>query len=295
VTTRCALLGYPVEHSRSPAMHNAAFAALGMDWSYEAIAVEPDRFEVVVQELSHEGFRGANVTIPHKLRALEVVAASDGSSRCGGSITDTAKAVGAVNTLTFEDGRIAADNTDVQGFLNALSERAPGAPGGMRALVLGAGGAARAVVYALGQAGAAGVSVWNRHPQRAHALVSDLERWGPPVPLMAVDEPDPGEADLIVNATSVGMPTISGVGSGDGLRTFKELPLSADYLHERQVIVDLVYRDGGTPLVRAARARGLCSVDGFDVLVHQGAASFELWTGRPAPLEAMRDGARQRH
>ena len=163
----------------------------------------------------------------------------------------------------------------------------------MRALVLGAGGAARAVVYALSQAGAAGVSVWNRHPERAQALVGDLGSRGAAVPLMAVDEPDPRQADLIVNATSVGMPA-PGAASGDELRTFKELRLSADYLHERQVIVDLVYRDGGTPLVRAARALGLCSVDGFDVLVHQGAASFELWTGRPAPIEAMRDGARER-
>jgi shikimate dehydrogenase len=283
VTTRCALLGYPVEHSRSPAMHNAAFRALGLDWSYEAIAVEPDRFAAVARGLAEQGYAGANVTIPHKLRALELA----------DEVSDVARSVGAANTLTFRAGSIAAHNTDVEGFLAALTEVAPEAPRGMRALVLGAGGAARAVVYGLLSGRAAIVEVWNRHPARARSLVGDLEPYRGRAALRAVPEPEGSLADLIVNATSVGMAPHEPVRK-TGIPDFKELRLSADDLGDRQVIVDLVYRDGDTVLVRTARARGLRCVDGLDVLVHQGATSFELWTGRSAPLEAMRDGARDR-
>jgi len=134
MTKRVALLGHPVGHSRSPAMHNAAFRELGLDWNYELLDVEPERFAEVVRDLPSQGFAGANVTIPHKLRALE---AADSAS-------SVARAVGAANTLVFADGRIHAENTDVEGFLEALRERAPGAPAGSSALVLGAGGAARA-------------------------------------------------------------------------------------------------------------------------------------------------------
>jgi shikimate dehydrogenase len=283
MTTHVALLGYPVEHSRSPAMHGAAFRALGMDWSYEAIAVEPERFDAAVRSLVERGYAGANVTIPHKLRALEVA----------DSASEVARAAGAANTLVFSSGRIAADNTDAAGFLAALRERAePEAPEGMRALVLGAGGAARAVVYALLGAGATGVSVWNRHPERALALVDELAGLAVGENLRAVPEPDAGAADLIVNATSVGM---APPGAGEpNPEDFKELRLSADALDDRQVIVDLAYRDGVTALVREARARGMRCVDGLDVLVHQGAVSFGLWTGVQPPLEAMRDGARER-
>jgi shikimate dehydrogenase len=222
------------------------------------------------------------VTIPHKLRALEV--ADRGS--------DVARAAGAANTLIFSGGRIAADNTDAAGFLAALRERAPEAPRGMRALVLGAGGASRAVVHALLGAGAASVSVWNRHPERALALVADLGALSVGGNLRTVPEPDQGAADLIVNATAVGM-AASGAGEAD-LEDFKELRLSADALFDRQVMVDLAYRDGDTALVREARARGLRCADGLDVLVHQGAVSFGLWTGLRPPLKAMRDGARER-
>src|SRR6185503_10852437 len=135
---RVALLGHPVGHSRSPAMHNAAFRELGLDWHYEAVDVEPERFRDVLRSLPEEGFVGANVTIPHKLRALEAADAP----------TDVARIVGAANTLSFAEGRVRADNTDVEGFLTALREQVPAAPAGMSALVLGAGGAARAVVYA---------------------------------------------------------------------------------------------------------------------------------------------------
>jgi shikimate dehydrogenase len=285
--SRVALLGYPVGHSRSPAMHNAAFQALGLDWSYEAIEVEPDRFAARVRDLVAAGYAGANVTIPHKLAALEL---ADRAS-------EVARAAGAANTLVFRSGEIEGDNTDAAGFLEALRERAPEAPAEMRCLVLGAGGAARAVVHALLAEGAAGVEVWNRHPERAGDLVRGLGGGSAATRLHAVPEPTAAKADLIVNATSVGMPKEpepDRPGEGGGLHDFKDLPLSADELRDRQVLVDLTYRDGDTALVREARARGLRCADGLDVLVHQGAASFELWTGRAAPLEAMRDGARKR-
>jgi shikimate dehydrogenase len=262
-------------------MQNAAFRALGLDWSYEAIAVEPELFADTVRDLAEWGYAGANVTIPHKLRALELA----------DTVTDVARSVGAANTLTFRAGSVAAHNTDVEGFLGALAEAAPGAPRGMRALVLGAGGAARAVVYGLLSERAAIVEVWNRHPARARSLVADLEPHRGNAALRAVLDPEASLADLIVNATSVGMEAHEGSGKAK-IPDFKELRLSADDFSDRQVIVDLVYRDGDTVLVRKARARGLRCVGGLEVLVYQGAASFELWTGRSAPLEAMRDGAR---
>jgi shikimate dehydrogenase len=263
-------------------MHNAAFRAVGLDWRYEAVDVAPERFSEVLERLPGEGFVGANVTIPHKLRALE---AAD-------EPTDVARAVGAANTLSFVAGRVRADNTDVEGFLAALREQAPGAPTGMSALVLGAGGAARAVVYALLIAGTEKVTVWNRHPERADTLVSSLAPIAQRTALQSEKEPSTAGFDLVVNATSLGMrdPHASPV-PREGDDFFKAVPLSADELDDRITVVDLVYRQDRTPLVRAARARGSRCVDGFDVLIHQGAASFRIWTGMQPPLGAMRSGA----
>jgi shikimate dehydrogenase len=280
VTTLVGVLGWPVHHSRSPAMHNAAFAELGLDWRYELLPVEPERFDAFVRALPGRGFVGANVTIPHKLRALALADRA----------TAVARATGAANTLSFTDTGIEAHNTDVEGFLAALRERAPEAPGGMDAVVLGAGGAARAAVYALLEAGAARVSVWNRHPDRARRLVQEMLQPGDER-LAAVEAPP--AAQVLVNATSVGMSRPDHEGAlKDDEQGVKELPLSADVWGDRQIVVDLVYRHDGTPLVRFARSRGAVCVDGFDVLVHQGAASFRLWTGLEAPLGAMRSGAK---
>jgi shikimate dehydrogenase len=263
-------------------MHNAAFRELGLDWRYEAVDVAPERFAEVLRSLPGQGFVGANVTIPHKLRALE---AAD-------QPTEVARAVGAANTLAFEGGGVHADNTDVEGFLTALRERAPQAPAGMNALVLGAGGAARAVVFALLSAGTARVEVWNRHPERAEALVADLGPRAGRTVLQSEADPSVASIDLLVNATSLGMRhTAASPGPGEGDEFFKAVPLSADELDDRLTVVDLVYRHDRTPLLRAASARGSRCVDGFDVLVHQGAASFRIWTGMQAPLGAMRSGA----
>jgi shikimate dehydrogenase len=264
-------------------MHNAAFAELELDWVYDAIEVPPDQFEAIVRGLPERGYVGANVTVPHKMAALALADAA----------TDTARTVGAANTLSFVGGSITADNTDVEGFLRALRQQVAEAPAGMRALVLGAGGAARAVVYGLLKGGAARVEVWNRSRERAEELVEDFrDVGGPETALVAVEEPKLAGRDLLVNATSVGMAPGKGhhVHSDD----FKLLRISADTLADVQVVADLVYRDGETALLREASARDLIRVDGVDILVQQGAASFELWTGRKAPLEAMNNGARTR-
>ncbi len=263
------MCGWPVAHSRSPAMHTAALRATGLgDWEYLRLPLPPDLFAETVRALPAAGFRGVNVTIPHKEAALALATEA----------SDAAREIGAANTLTFEPGgAIAADNTDAPGFIAALGER--WSPAGRSALVLGAGGAARAVVWALVRAGAADVAVWNRTPERARALAAALGG-------RAVERPEP--AEIVVNCTSVGL---AGVG-GPPVDTFKALPLQADSLGAGSCVVDMVYRDGGTRLLEAARTRGADVVDGLEILIAQGAASFERWTGRTAHRQAMRVAAR---
>ncbi len=244
-------------------MHNAAFEALGLDWRYLALPVPPELFAETVVALPGSGYRGANVTIPHKLAALEVA----------GAATPAARAIGAANTLTFDDGAIEADNTDAQGFLDAL-----GTPvDGLRALVLGAGGAARAVAWALREAGAGEVAVWNRTPERAAELAAALE-------LRHVSRPEP--ADLLVNATSVGLDPA--LGQSEALAA-----LALDGSDPPPAVADLVYRGGGaaTPLQQWAKAGGSRFTSGLEVLVRQGALSFRRWTGHDAPVDVMRAAA----
>jgi shikimate dehydrogenase len=262
---RLGVIGWPVAHSRSPAMFRAAFAACGMrDWSYQRLPLPPDLFEETTRALPGAGFAGANVTIPHKQSALALA----------GRASEAATAIGAANTLTFApDGSIAAENTDAPGLIAALGR----SPKGMSALVLGAGGSARAAVWALTRAGAAEVSVCNRTHERACALARELGA-------RAVSEP--AQADLLVNCTSVGLER-----SASDAATLNQLGLTADQVGGYPYVVDLVYRNGPTPLLAAARARGVTTVGGLDVLVAQGALSFEMWTGRKAPLDAMRRGA----
>ena len=253
--------GWPVAHSRSPQMHNAALAAAGLDdWRYLRLPLPPELFEETVRALPAAGFRGVNVTIPHKHAALAV---ADRAS-------DAARAIGAANTLTFEDGAIVADNTDAPGLLAAL----PFSPAGKTVLILGAGGAGRAAAWALKGAGAADVAIWNRTPERAKALAAQLG-------VRAVEAPQ--MADILVNCTSVGLT--------DPEATFKALPVRADEMGAGSLVVDMVYRAGGTHLLEAARTRGAGVIDGLEILVAQGAASFERWTGLEAPREAMRVAA----
>jgi shikimate dehydrogenase len=260
---RLAVLGHPVGHSRSPAMHTAALAELGLQeaWRYEAIDVAPDAFEARARAMPGEGFAGANVTVPHKGAALSLA----------DELAETAREIGAANTLVFEDGEIRAENTDAGGLLAAL----PSSPAGKRALVLGAGGAARAVVWALTREGAE-VGVWNRTALRSRHLCEELG--GEPVA-----EPDQAAYELIVNSTAVGL---------GGEDPFAELPLGRSGFAPGQTIVDMVYGDKPTALLGAAEAAGADVVDGIEILVQQGALSLEIWTHRPAPLDTMRAAAR---
>jgi shikimate dehydrogenase len=239
-------------------MHNAAFQALGMDdWLYTRLPLSPERFAETVRALPGSGYRGINVTIPHKEAALEVADSASGA----------AAAIGAANTLTFEHGQIFADNTDAQGFLDAIGEPLAG----RRVLVLGAGGAARAVVWAAREAGASQVLVWNRTAERARRIAADFG-------VDAVERP--GSADVLVNTTAVGL-------SG----SLEDLPLSDD--HDADLVADLVYRPTDPPVTAWARGRAAKVVDGLEVLLRQGALSFVRWTGQDPPLDRMREAVRR--
>jgi shikimate dehydrogenase len=240
-------------------MQNAALEAVGLaDWRYQLLPIPPELFAETVRALPGAGFRGVNVTIPHKHAALAL--ATDPTER--------ARAIGAANTLLFEpDGRIAADNTDAPALIAAL----PFPPAGRTALVLGAGGSARAAVWALLEAGAREVRVWNRTPERGQALAAELGA-------IAVARAEP--ADLLVHCTASGLDPRADA--------FKPLPIDADDLARYECVVDLVYTETQTSLVQVARARGVRVVDGRELLVRQGALSFELFTGRAAPIELMR-------
>ncbi|WP_036726065.1 shikimate dehydrogenase family protein [Patulibacter minatonensis] len=260
---RLGVFGWPVAHSRSPAMHGAALRALGLaHWTYGALPVPPEHVAAAFAALPDSGFAGANVTIPHKHEAL---AAADVA-------TPAAAEIGAANMLTvLGDGTIEADNTDAPGLIDVLGEPAAG----RTALILGAGGSSRACAWALREAGCSRVAVWNRTAGRAVELAHDL----------GVDAVDaPFDADLLVNCTAVGL--------HDPEETFERLPVRAADLGVHRVVVDLVYRAGGTPLLHAAADAGARTVDGLAILVAQGARSLERWTGRPAPRDVMDDAVR---
>jgi shikimate dehydrogenase len=258
LTRLAGVLGYPVGHSRSPAMMNAAFAELALDWRYLKLPVPPERFSATTRALPGSGFQGANVTIPHKQAAAEL---ADERS-------PAAAAIGAANTLLFAEGRIVADNTDAGGLLDALREPLPAT-----ALVLGAGGAGRAAAWALREAGVE-VAVWNRTPGRAGALAGELG-----VRHVSAAEP----AELIVNATSVGL--------GGASEAAALAALGLERLEPPPLLADLVYGDEPTALAGWAARAGARVVDGLEVLVRQGARSLELWTGRRPPLDVMRRAA----
>jgi shikimate dehydrogenase len=259
--TMLGVAGWPVSHSRSPAMFAPALAELGLDWRYVRLPLPPERFPEAARSLAASGYRGINVTMPHKRAAHDLA----------DELTPAAAAIGAVNTLTYEDGRIEGDNTDAGGFLDALGAD----PRGWRCLVLGAGGSARAVVWALREAGAGEVAIWNRTAVRATELASELE-------VRHVARPE--AADLIVNCTSVGI--AGGVGEAEAVAA-----VGLDGVEPPRAFFDLTYAAEATPLARWAAAGGARVGDGLEMLVRQGARSLERWTGRTAPLPAMRAGA----
>lgn len=268
------VVGWPVEHSVSPAMHNAAYAALGLDWCYLPFPVPPERLPEAIAGVRALGLAGVNVTVPHKQALLALM----------DELTPAAAAIGAANTVIARDGRLIGHNTDAAGFLRALRE-AGCEPAGITALVLGAGGAARAVVYALLEAGAR-VTVLNRTVARAEALARDLSRGADgEVRAASLDlaalRPLAPQARLVVNATSVGMWRAGDAGAGASPWP-EALPFPEDAM-----AYDLVYNPRETAFMRQARAAGARAVNGLGMLVHQGAEAFERWTGVAAPVEVM--------
>lgn len=261
------VIGCPVGHSRSPRLHGAWLREYGLAGHYVPLHVEPEDLENVLRTMPQMGFVGANVTIPYKERALELA----------DIVSPEARAIGAANTLQFVDGSIVADNTDGYGFMANLIESAPEwDPKSGPALVLGAGGAARAVLVALAGAGVSEIRLTNRTFNRAHVLAAELE-----APITVVDWSDRAEAAdgvaLVVNTTSLGM-------QGQPLLDF---PPSA--LQMGMVVTDLVYTPLETGLLRAARARGCTTVDGLGMLLHQAVPGFQRWFGRtPQVTQALR-------
>lgn len=271
-TTLCVLLGYPVTHSASPRMQNAAFRSLGLDWVYVPWGVRPDALARAVEAVKAiENFGGGNVTIPHKEAALGVLNA----------LSPEAAAIGAVNTIVPRGGTLVGHNTDGTGFLSAVREEAGEEPRGRRVGLVGTGGGARAVAYALGQAETAELGIFSRNQDRAESLRRHMVELFPNLEVLALGLQDISadrlrRLDILINATPVGMHAAD--------------PPLFDYkaLSDHTLVVDLIYRPSETPLLRAARARGCRTLNGAGMLLHQGAQAFELWTGRKAPVSIMR-------
>jgi shikimate dehydrogenase len=256
------VIGWPVARSLSPVIHNAAFAAMGLDWVYVPLPVAPGALAEALAGLAALGFAGANVTMPHKTETAE---RSD-------LLSEDARLLQAVNTIVIEGGRVHGHNTDAPGFDRFLRDDAGFDPAGKSALIYGTGGAARAAALALARAGSASLSIAARDPVRTAGLIAALEGFETEVRPITFDEGRNERPDLVVNATPVGS-------SGE------LLPLPP--LGPGQVIVDLLYRPTMTPMQLLARESGAAAFGGLGMLLHQAALSFELWTGTPAPLDVM--------
>ncbi len=268
-TSVAGIIGDPVIHSLSPAIHNAAYEAAGLDWVYVPFPVAEGHVSEALNGMRAMGIRGLSVTMPHK----------DAAAHGVDLLTERARLLGAVNTVVLrDDGTLVGDSTDGQGFLDAVAASHDFDPAGLRCVVLGAGGAARALVLALAEAQAEEVIVVNRSPGRAHAaavLAGPRGRVG--------SHDDVEEADLVVNATPVGMRGHEG----------EQYPIDPGRLGPGQVAVDIVYHPLVTPFLRQAINAGAQAVDGLGMLVHQAAIAFTLWTGVEAPIEAMGAAARR--
>lgn len=270
-TYRLGIIGHPLGHTLSPVMHSTAGESLGLDLAYYAFDVPPESLGEFMGELRGKGLDGLNVTVPHKTAALQWL----------DEVSEEAAMIGAVNTIIIREGRLSGYNTDAYGFAESLTQNAGADPAGKNALVLGAGGACRAVVWALARAGAK-VTLANRTMDRAVAIAEDFKKAGIGV-TVAPFLPDSlaaamAAADIVVNSTSVGM---KGAGAG-ALAEVERL------LRPGQLAVDIVYRPLDTPFLAAARKAGCSTLDGLWMLIHQGAKSFEMWTGRKFPVALAR-------
>lgn len=261
MTRIAALFGYPVEHSKSPCMQNAAFAETGIDGCYVAFSVPPEELPGAVQGIRSLGLLGVNLTVPHKEAVIPLL----------DEIDPEASFIGAVNTVVNRSGRLVGFNTDGRGFMRSLAEAGIDVSG-KRVLLLGAGGAARAVGYYLAQE-AASIVIVNRTKGKAEALAADLNRVRSVVSV-AEHVARFEEVDLVVNTTSLGLK------AGDAV------PVDTALLSRRHAVCDLIYHE--TPLLQGAAAAGAKVLNGSGMLLWQGALAFELWTGIPAPVAVMR-------
>ncbi len=266
------LIGHKLKHSISPQFQQAAFDYLGLDIRYELWDTEKDELPGVVQGIRDFSKLGANVTIPYKEAVLPLL----------DKVDQLARRIGAVNTIVKKDDKLVGYNTDASGFMKALEEEGGFVPKGKRAILLGAGGAARAVGFALVGAGVKSLVILNRTQDRGEALAWDLKiadtevialLWKDGRTLKAL-----GECDLLVNCTSVGMKDSTAEGKS---------PVGVGLIPKRALVYDVVYNPIETPLIAAAKKAGARTMGGLSMLVYQGAAAFELWTGESAPIEIM--------
>ena len=267
------IFGHPVRHSLSPIMHNAAFRKLNLDCVYVAFDIHPNNLESATHAIKSMGISGVNVTIPHKERIISFL---DGTA-------PEVALTGAVNTVKNEDGNLTGFNTDVQGFLMAIREDLGVTPNGLRIFLLGAGGAARAVLTALCMTGASEIYLINRTLDKANTLAFEFKKSYNDVSIdpYALEDTDSVErslraADLLINASSSGM---EGVAS---------ITLQLELLPKQSLVYDLVYKPRQTALLKKAKELGLKSAGGISMLLYQGAKSLEIWTGEMAPVDEMR-------
>ena len=273
------IIGYPLGHSISPAFQQAAFDHLGLDIRYERWETPSEQLAPRILGLRRPGVLGANVTVPHKENTLKLLDETD----------ELAGRIGAVNTIVNRDGRLAGYNTDAPGFLRALVEEGGLQPRGKRVFILGAGGGARAVAFALLQEGVGAITLSNRTASRAEALAQALRRQGAagsPGPAVEVVPwgAGPGEAEAIINTTSIGM---------KGGATEGQSPLDPSHFRPGVLVCDLVYNPPETPLLAQARRAEARTLGGLPMLVYQGAIAFEMWTGRQPPIDIMFEAARK--
>ncbi|MFW9801710.1 MAG: shikimate dehydrogenase [Candidatus Thorarchaeota archaeon] len=269
---RVVIVGYPLGHSLSPVMHNAALTELGLDdeFKYEAMPLSSNELRGFVESVRRREIEGASITIPHKTKVMTYLS----------TISSEGLAVGAVNTLHRKDGLVIGSNTDIQGFTEAIRENGLD-PQGINAVILGAGGAARSVAYGLTEAGVARLGIFNRTVDAANRLASVMPR-GRLLKVRSGAKPtkdDLEHSDLLVNCTPVGMAGYSP----------EESPIESSLLSSSVVVMDLVYNPLRTKLLMEADEAGCKTIDGVGMLVHQGAIAFQLWTGKKAPVEVMKD------
>ncbi len=271
------LLGQPLGHSLSPVMHNRAFRILGLNYCYLPIEVADEDLETVTAGIAKMNFAGYNVTIPHKIRIMD----------CLDAVDPLARAIGAVNTVTIRNGRSTGYNTDGIGFVRSIEAAGRLSIKGQSVMLLGGGGAARAIAMTLARQGAARIAIANRTEAKAHSLAGDVNRQGRECCRAVPMEPPALETvlrhtDILVNTTSVGMHPRE-----------EECPLPDHLVHGGLAVCDIVYNPRQTRLLDIARQKGCRLVEGLGMLVYQGAAGFQMWTGLEAPVEAMFDAIRR--